>query len=324
VRDGKLAASALVLLLISGTLGCSDLSLPGADDRSHRGGEDTSADPADVEVVPSDPSPRPRSDASTAPDAAVDAAGFDLGPINAQRARAGQPAMVWDEQVAAAASTLSRQPAELELTAEMISAALETQLGVRPASNSLSVHGTGTPEQLHARTVEDDTDGRWLGDFDRIGIGVATTGGSSRVVYLLVQSAEARREAAVDALPTDPVGHTVALINATRAEQGLAPLVRDAHAEQIARRWTQQMAASGELEHNPDFHEQLTVGIAGLAASAENVGMASEGLEAIHQGFVDSPGHYANLIGDYERVGVGVVVDERGEVWVTHNFVRLQ
>ena len=323
MRDGKLALGAL-LLLIGGALGCSELPWPGVDDRSGPGAPAPPPTAEDVEVIPGEPSPPPAPPPSGDPDAPVNAAGFDLGPINAQRARAGQPPVVWDEQVAAAAHELSQYPADLELTGEVISSAIEARLGDRPASSSLSVQGTGTPEQLHARTVEDGVEGRWLGDFDRIGIGATTTGGSSRLVYLLVQSSEARRQAALAALPPDPVGHTVAMINATRAEQGLPPLIRDAHAEQVAQRWTEQMAASGVLEHNPDFHEQLRVGIAGLAASAENVGMASDGLEIVHQGFVDSPGHYANLVGDYERVGVGVVVDAQGVVWVTHNFVRLR
>lgn len=322
MRDRKLALA--VLLLLVGALGCAELPLPGVEDRPGAGTEAPSPAVDDVEVAPGEPLPPPAPPPSGDPDAPVDAAGFDLGPINAQRAGAGQAPVVWDEQVAAAAGELSRQPADVELTGEAISGALEARLGDRPASSSLSVHGTGTPEQLHARTVEEDAPGRWLGGFDRIGIGVTSTGGSSRLVYLLVQSTDARREAALAALPPDPVGHTVAMINATRAEQGLAPLVRDAHAEHVAQRWTEQMAASGVLEHNPEFHEQLLAGIPGLAASAENVGMASQGLEVVHQGFVDSPGHYANLVGDYERIGVGVVVDARGEVWVTHNFVRLR
>lgn len=322
MRDRKLALGALLVLV--GALGCAELPWPGFDDRSGPGTEDPSPAADDVEVAPGEPPPAPAPEPSGDPDGPVDAAGFDLGTINAQRTGAGQAPVVWDEQVAAAARALSRQPPDVELTGEAISSALDAELGDRPASSSLSVHGTGTPEQLHARTVEEHAPGRWLGAFDRIGIGVTTSGGSSRLVYLLVQSADARREAALAALPTDPVGHTVAMINATRAEQGLAPLIRDAHAEYVAQRWTEQLATSGVLEHNPEFHEQLLAGIPGLAASAENVGMASQGLEVVHRGFVDSPGHYANLVGDYERIGVGVVVDARGEVWVTHNFVRLR
>lgn len=323
MRDRRLTAGAL-LLLLGVAAGCGERSWLDGDGRSQPIEAAPAIDPDDLEAEASGPSTSSESEPTSDPDAAARAAGFDLGPINAQRARGGQGPVLWDEQVAAAARTLSRQPDDVALTADTISAALEAQLGVRPASSSLSVHGIGSPEHLHARTVEDDTDGRWLGDYDRIGVGATTTGDHSRLVYLLVQSSEARRQAALAALPPDPVGHTVALINATRAEQGLPPLVRDAHAEQVAQRWTEQMAVSGVLEHNPEFHAQLTRGIAGLAASAENVGMASEGLEVVHQGFVDSPGHYDNLVGDYERVGVGVVVDVRGEVWVTHNFVRLR
>jgi len=41
---------------------------------------------------------------------------------------------------------------------------------------------------------------------------------------------------------------------------------------------------------------------------------------ALHQAFWNSPGHRANMLGDYNRVGVGVVNSDR--LWVTFTFVK--
>ena len=50
-------------------------------------------------------------------------------------------------------------------------------------------------------------------------------------------------------------------------------------------------------------------------AEAPSIEWAQSALE-------DSPGHYRNMVGDYNVVGVGVVVAPNGQVFVTHNFAQ--
>ena len=141
------------------------------------------------------------------------------------------------------------------------------------------------------RDLVDNPDGTWLGDRLRINVTIRW-------------------------------GYTVELINATRSEQGAAPLAGEPHADQVAQRWTEQMAASGDVAQS-QLHAELADGISVLSSSSENVGFNSEGLVAVHQGLVNSPGHYPKIIGDHDAVGIGVTIDGRGVVWVTHNFVSL-
>lgn len=61
---------------------------------------------------------------------------------------------------------------------------------------------------------------------------------------------------------------------------------------------------------------------------AENVGYATWPggsmtvvVPHLHQAFMDSPGHRANILGDYNQVGIGVVVDG-DTTWVTVNFLQ--
>lgn len=275
-----------------------------------------------AETMPETSEPARQTEAE--PPTPVGPINFDLTLINEHRSLAGQHPVEWDEEVARTAQLLADEHTKSELGRETLHATVGQHLGRRWSMRSWSAHSTASSEQMHEDITGDHqkADG-WLGEFDLIGIGAHHDQDDTRLVYLLVQSFEAHRATVVAALPDDPVGHTLELINATRAEQGAAPLAREPYADQVAQRWTEQMAASGALEHNPGFHAELADGISDLASSSENVGFHSEGLDAAHQGLVNSPGHYANIIGDHDAVGLGVAVDERGIVWVTHNYLSL-
>ena len=108
-------------------------------------------------------------------------------------------------------------------------------------------------------------------------------------------------------------------INAVRATAGLAPVAMDPNISLISRDWSQQMAAGGFFIHRPG--DQLNVMLpAGWRqwgeniASAPDIFYAQDSLEA-------SPGHYANMVGPFTHVGIGVFTNGR-QVWVTQNFAR--
>jgi len=77
------------------------------------------------------------------------------------------------------------------------------------------------------------------------------------------------------------------------------------------------MAAAGELSHDelvvPDGHR----------TAGENVAVRTNGGDEaalLHEQFMDSPGHRANVLSDdFDAVGVGVLVDGR-RTWVTQRF----
>jgi hypothetical protein len=112
----------------------------------------------------------------------------------------------------------------------------------------------------------------------------------------------------------------VAKINALRASKGLGTLRVDGELTAIARRWAAKMAADGDIAHNPSFSKQVT---ADWVKLGENVGMGPD-VDALHDAFVASPTHYKNLVdGDFQLVGVGVVVAADGTLFTSHQFERL-
>lgn len=119
----------------------------------------------------------------------------------------------------------------------------------------------------------------------------------------------------------------VELINASRAARGHRALVTSASAADVARNWSKRMAADGNLRHNPNVGRQLD---AGWRRWGENVGWASnrsggalaDVTRRLHRGFMESPGHRANIMGDFNQVGVGVAVDAKGTMWATVVFVN--
>lgn len=112
----------------------------------------------------------------------------------------------------------------------------------------------------------------------------------------------------------------VALINELRVSQGLSAL--DVHPELAAkaRRWSATMSHEGRI-----WHSDLADGIgAPWERLGENVGLGGS-VRGLHDAFVASPGHYANLVDrHFEFVGIGVVVDAAGTIFVTEEFMELR
>jgi uncharacterized protein YkwD len=118
----------------------------------------------------------------------------------------------------------------------------------------------------------------------------------------------------------------LALANQARAEAGLAPLQSDQGLAKAARQHAETMAARQELSHQfpgePDLMQRLAAN-SDLRVNqvAENVGQASDAQE-VHEGFMGSPPHRANLLNPaYNSVGIGVV--HRGsELYVVQDFAH--
>jgi uncharacterized protein YkwD len=141
----------------------------------------------------------------------------------------------------------------------------------------------------------------------------------------LAQQRAERTEQALEHLGDDPVATVVDQINTSRVEHGLAPVARHRGADEVAQRWSDHVADVEELYHNPDRMQQLRERVDGLVGEGENVGMRQPDLPTMHQGFMDSPPHRANILNPrWTHVGVGVALDEVGFLWMTHNFVEVR
>jgi uncharacterized protein YkwD len=124
---------------------------------------------------------------------------------------------------------------------------------------------------------------------------------------------------------TDERAALVAMVQAMRTQQSLGPLRRDARLDAIAAAHARRMKDAHTIGHDVgdgDPAERLQN--AGLAAreSGENVAHAENVLLA-HRALWQSPSHRANLQhGEYDTLGVGVLDDPDGSVWVAEVFAR--
>jgi hypothetical protein len=114
-----------------------------------------------------------------------------------------------------------------------------------------------------------------------------------------------------------PAGSFVSKINAERSARGLAPLQVYWDLTDDAKAHSQRMMNQDNLHHNPNLAGVTT----GWQALAENVGVGPS-VDSLHQAFMDSPGHKKNIVGDYNYVGVGVVIESDTKIWVTVVFMR--
>jgi len=123
--------------------------------------------------------------------------------------------------------------------------------------------------------------------------------------------------------PDDPgsdEARFVDLVNAARANAGVAPLTVDAELTSLARDWAAQMAAAGKISHANPISAGVTQDWQKLG---ENVGKGPS-VDPIMDAFIASPGHYANLMDPaFTRIGVGVVWSN-GVLYTTHRFMQLR
>ena len=114
-------------------------------------------------------------------------------------------------------------------------------------------------------------------------------------------------------------GAFLAKINAERAAQGLGALSGDGSLRSHARNHTQDMIEAGEIFHSTSAELQAAGG-SGWEKLGENVGRGGS-VNSLHSAFMASSGHRANILGDYNKAGIGVDVSE-GVMYVTVVFMK--
>ncbi|MEY2848686.1 MAG: hypothetical protein RI885_1351 [Actinomycetota bacterium] len=106
--------------------------------------------------------------------------------------------------------------------------------------------------------------------------------------------------------------------NQARAASGLPALTRSPEMDQVALAWANQMAANNTLDHNPAYSSQIP---AGWNSAAENIAQGYNGGGATHEGWMNSPGHRANILGDFTHIGVAYIA-ANGTTWAVEVFGR--
>ena len=107
------------------------------------------------------------------------------------------------------------------------------------------------------------------------------------------------------------------LLNQARASEGHSALRRVEGVNNVAREWAHVMAVDNQLKHRPNLRTPFDGDWRGLG---ENVGVGYS-VPSLHDGFMNSPGHRANIMGDFDYVGIGVAL-AGSRTWVAFNFVK--
>jgi uncharacterized protein YkwD len=117
-------------------------------------------------------------------------------------------------------------------------------------------------------------------------------------------------------------------VNFERTGRHIPALRDNARMDEIASDHSEEMAARGTIYHNENLPNEP--GVRPFAALGENVGMGpaegndgpggESGCDLIHEAFMESPGHKANILDpEYRDLGVGTEV-KNGTLYVTEIF----
>ncbi|MGY3334457.1 uncharacterized protein YkwD/DNA-directed RNA polymerase specialized sigma24 family protein [Streptomyces filamentosus] len=111
----------------------------------------------------------------------------------------------------------------------------------------------------------------------------------------------------------------VALVNAERAKAGCGPVTANATLARAAQGHSDDMAARDFFDHtNPDGDgpgERVTAAGYPWSTYGENIAMGQTTAEQVMEGWMNSPGHRANILNcSFKEIGVGVHTDG-GPYW---------
>jgi len=137
------------------------------------------------------------------------------------------------------------------------------------------------------------------------------------VIAIALAAALALLGAATPAFANDS-GTLASLVNRDRAAHGLRPLARSGALDAVALNWAHHMADSGRMSHNPSLAAQVP---GGWRALGENVAMGQPSPQAMETAWMNSPGHRANILGDYTHVGVAFLI-AKGQIWGVEVFAK--
>lgn len=112
----------------------------------------------------------------------------------------------------------------------------------------------------------------------------------------------------------------VDLVNSSRRSSGKAAVTGDQAAASKAQKWAEHMARTGVVEHTGGGTKLDPSGLPKWCGVAENVGMAPS-IDTVHAAWMKSASHKRNILGNYNRVGTGVV-SKGGYVYAVQIFYR--
>ncbi len=121
--------------------------------------------------------------------------------------------------------------------------------------------------------------------------------------------------------PASPTTLVLQELNAARANSGLQALAEDGALDRISAEWAGSMASSGVMGHG-DFAGRIT-SVYPNTNAGENIAEGQPDAASVVDAWMSDPPHRSNILGDYNRVGIGIAQDASGTHYWCTDFVKL-
>lgn len=111
-----------------------------------------------------------------------------------------------------------------------------------------------------------------------------------------------------DGNDTDMAQKILYYTNKFRASQGKPPLILDATCSGQAYKHSKAMATGATAFGHDGFEERvarLSTVFGNIPGAAENVAYGNLDAQQVVDGWIKSPGHRKNMLGDFDRIGIG-------------------
>jgi uncharacterized protein YkwD len=149
-----------------------------------------------------------------------------------------------------------------------------------------------------------------------LAVAVLSSTGSATASSISASTATVATSAASDAESS-----FLGLLNQARAQAGLPAMQGDGALGDTSRSWSANMSARDQLYHDPNLAAAVSSVEPNWRSAGENVGVGY-GVQQLHDAFMNSAGHRANVLSPkFNRVGVGVVYNGT-KIWVTFRFIE--
>ncbi|MGW2782607.1 CAP domain-containing protein [Streptomyces populi] len=251
-----------------------------------------------------------------------------LGPVNSARAAAGSPPVRLDSRLTAAARAHAGAMAAHGVLASESPDGVSVHQRVLSAGYSYLtigehlVSGPRTPREFVEYCLSAERSRRTLCDpaFDQAGLARVPDARTGDLYWT-----------ALWATPFSPAGlertarEVIALTNTERASAGLAPLTADVRLTVAAQAHSADMVARDFYAHtSPEGGRPWDrAAAAGCAhrAIGENIACGQRSPAEVVQGWMDSPGHRANILEpDFTHIGIGLAGGGRAGTYWTQLF----
>ncbi|EGG17598.1 hypothetical protein DFA_08594 [Cavenderia fasciculata] len=128
------------------------------------------------------------------------------------------------------------------------------------------------------------------------------------------------------AAPVFDIDNHLDLVNQIRGEVSKEPLSLIVCMTDAAQAQSEYQASEETMTHDSPkgglSDRMVAYGMVNGTGWAENVAAGYQSDTEVVNGWKNSPGHYANMIGNYTYIGIGMKVSDKGTPYWTQQFIR--